>query len=277
MKTRGFGRLVLGVPSLVLLVISAQAIAIAGTGVTVALTPNMVEVAPGALFDLDITITESGSPFNGFNAVIGFDPAAVTCVPRAPLSEQEGQLFRDACSMRFHRFEQGAETDSIGDFLLCSGVTVAGPGQIYHLLFRASTTPQVTRIRFLEGLHFYSDGTYVTPLHATSAIVGIGLPPASADTVTPGPELRLRIAPNPARGAATITVESGGPDPGMIAVVDVDGRVVRRFMESSSTGPIRSVAWDGNDSMGRPLPTGVYFITYEVQGQSIADRISWIR
>lgn len=270
-------RLTLMVTLLALLMVHIQATALAGTGVTVALTPTMVEVAPGELFDLDVTITESGTPFNGFNAVIGFDSAAVACVPRAPLSEQEGQLFKEACSMRFHRFEQGAETDSIGDFLLCSGVAVVGPGQVYHLLFRASETPQVTRIRFLEGLHFYDDGIYVTPIHATSAIVGIGLPPASIEEAHPMWDLKLRIAPNPARGAATITIGSSGQDKGTITVVDVEGRVVREFSGMSAGDGLRSVIWNGNDTSGRVLPSGVYFISYEVRGHSITDRISWIR
>jgi hypothetical protein len=249
----------------------------AAQGIWVALTPNMVQVAPGALFDLDMTITQAGSAFNGFNAVIGFDPAAVTCVPRDPLSEQEGALMRGACPVRFHRFEVGAETDTIGDFLLCNETSITGPGQIYHLQFRASDTPQVTMISFLQGLHFYEDGVYVTPLHASDAVIGIGLPPASADPRGQTGDLQLRIAPNPVRGEATFTVwfDRGGAQ--SVSLIDIDGRLVRRFVDAPASGGMRIISWDGNDSAGRPLPSGVYFVTFEAAGRSIADRVSFIR
>jgi hypothetical protein len=249
----------------------------AGHGVTVALTPNMFQVPPGALFDLDLTITEAGSPFNGFNAVIGFDPAALTCMPRDPLSLQEGDLMRDACAVRFHRFEQGSATDTIGDFLLCNGVSVTGPGQIYHLQFRASQTPQVTTVRFLAGLHFYNEGTYVTPIHAADAVIGIGLPPAAVEPRVPPGGLRLRISPNPARRATTFSVgaELGGPQ--RITVADICGRVVWRSDDVCAGGGYRVLTWDGRDAGGKPLPSGIYFVKFGTSGRSVSDRMTWIR
>ncbi len=248
-----------------------------GEGVTVALTPNMVEVPAGALFDLDITVTEAGSAFNGFNAVIGFDPAAVTCVPRDPLSLQEGRLMRDACATRFHRFEQGADSDTIGDFLLCNGVSVTGPGQIYHLQFRASETPQVTRIRFLAGLRFYNDGVYVLPIHAMDAIIGIGVPPADAGMPLPPGGVRASVAPNPARGPVAVTVETDRGGPMRISLVDARGGLVRRLDDAFVLPGIRVVSWDGRDARGRTAPAGIYFVSIEAPGRHLAERIAGIR
>jgi len=39
-------------------------------GVQVALMPAQQTVSPGAEFDVTIEVTQAGSPFNGFNAVV---------------------------------------------------------------------------------------------------------------------------------------------------------------------------------------------------------------
>ena len=120
--------------------------------------------APGptwVILDLTIVVTQSGSAFNAFDAIVGYDPAALTLVPLSPLSLQQGSLMTGACSNTFHQFEQGADRDTITDALLCNATSVTGPGQIYRLHFRASATPQVTTVRFLPGLQFYNAGLYV--------------------------------------------------------------------------------------------------------------------
>src|SRR6185503_17145494 len=76
----------------------------ARASVTVALQTASASVAPGADFDVDVTVTQAGSAFNAFDAVVGFDPAALTFVQLAPLSLQEGALMTGACGNRFHQF-----------------------------------------------------------------------------------------------------------------------------------------------------------------------------
>ena len=126
----------------------------AAPGVTVALLPTQ-QVAPGATFDVYIQVTQAGSVFNGFDAVIGYDPAALTFVPG---SNEEGPYMTGACGNTFHVFRAGAGRDTITDVLLCAGVSLPGPGQLYKLRFQASMTPQVTEVRFLPGLQFYNAG-----------------------------------------------------------------------------------------------------------------------
>src|SRR5262245_3824227 len=81
----------------------------AAAGVKVALLPATLSVAPGAEFDLSMEVTRSGSNFNGFDAYVGWDPAALTFVPLSPISQQEGTYFSSACSNRFHLFHAGAD------------------------------------------------------------------------------------------------------------------------------------------------------------------------
>ena len=116
-------------------------------GVTVALTPTQ-QVVPGATFDVYLDVTEAGSAFNGFDAYIGYDPAALTYVPG---SNQEGSYMLDppACGNTFHVFKAGVGVDTISDVLMCGGVSLPGPGRLYRLRFQASrqavcTAPAVT-------------------------------------------------------------------------------------------------------------------------------------
>jgi hypothetical protein len=240
-------------------------------GVTVALTPTTSQVEPGSVFALDMTITEAGSPFNAFYAIVGWDPAALT-----PVSQQEGTLMTSACGNRFYKFSQGADTDTIGDGLLCSGVSVTGPGQIFHFEFRASDTPQVTYVRFLPGLQFYKGGLFVNPAISTDATIGIGVPVDVGSRGVSG-KLGLRVAPNPAQGRAVFTIECDRPGLQRLHIIDLRGRVVRRLDDSVSTAGRRTVAWDGRDMAGKQVPAGVYLVTLEVAGRSVSTRVSLLR
>jgi hypothetical protein len=240
-------------------------------GVTVALTPTTTQVEPGSVFAVDMTVTQAGSPFNAFYAIVGWDPAALT-----PVSNQEGTLMTNACALRFYQFSQGADSDTIADGFLCAGVSVTGPGQIYRFTFRASDTQQVTQVRFLPGLQFYNAGLFVNPVVSTDMTVGIGVPVGVGPGGAPG-KLQLRIAPNPAQGRAVFTIESERAGPQRLSIYDVRGRVVWRLEDSVSTAGRRTVAWDGRDTAGNEVPAGVYLVTLEVAGRSVSSRVSLLR
>ena len=241
-------------------------------GVTVALLPTQ-QVAPGATFDVYIQVTQAGSVFNGFDAVIDYDPAALTFVPG---SNQEGSYMIGACGNTFHVFHAGAGRDTITDVLLCAGVSLPGPGQLYHLRFQASMTPQVTEVRFLPGsTKFYNAGLYVNPVNSSNALIGIGM---AAGVEPPGPPLRLllRAAPNPSRGTLMFTVESGRAGPETLTVLDVLGRTVRRFAESRTAPGLHTIAWDGRNEAGAKVPPGMYLARLEVAGRTVWTRVTML-
>lgn len=249
-------------------------------GVKVALTPLTQQVVPGSLVHIDITLTQAGLPINGFDAYVGFDPAALTPIPRVPVGEQVGLLLQAACPDHFHKFGAGDETpvDTVTVVLLCSGVSVTGPGQIYTLQFQASMTPQVTYVRFLPGLQFYNEGLYVTPVESTDAIIGIGMePPTSVEPGNMPNGLDLRIAPNPAAGEASFRIECDRSGSQRLRVIDLLGRVVRRFDDSMAVPGVRVVRWDGHDAAGNKLPAGVYFVTLDAAGASMSKRLLLVR
>lgn len=246
-------------------------------GVYVALTTESQIVDPGQVFDVSITITQEGLAFNGFDAVIAYDPAALTLLPLSPSSLQEGQLMTDACGTRFHLFRSGADTDTITDVLLCNGVSVTGPGEIYRLRFQASDTPQVTHIQFLDGLQFYNEGLYVNPAFTTDLDIGIGTGLVGVGP-SPSPKLDLLVTPNPTvAGQTSFTIRADRAGVAKLSAFDLRGRLVRRFEDMTTTAGVRTVQWDGCDSAGHALPPGIYLVSVEMEGHSVTRRVSIVR
>ncbi len=241
-------------------------------GVRVALLPAAQSVAPGDSFDVSIEVTQSGSSFNGFDATIGYDPAALTLVQRSPLSQQEGTYFKNACGNRFHLFKPGADRDTITDVLLCSGMSLPGPGQIYRLRFKASSTPQVTHVRVL-ALQFYDAGLYVNPDSSTDAVIGIGQALGVGDG-PPRPGLRIQASPNPSRGDAQLRIDA--PRGGMqhVTILDVGGRMVRHLEDGRFEPGIRTVRWDAKDDSGRRVRPGVYLAQLRTASEEVHSRFT---
>lgn len=235
----------------------------AAAGVQVGVMPATVNVTPGAEFDVTVQVTQAGSPFNGFVAVVGYDPAALTFLPAANVATQQGCLMLGTCGggcgNTFHRFTAAGDSLSITDHLMCDQLSLTGPGTIYKLRFRASNTAQVTWIR-LRRATFYDAGLYVTPVVTADARVGIGIPLSVGDA-TPAPGLSVRAEPNPARGRVALAVESDRAGELRAEIHDVSGRLVRRLDGGWREAGAARLAWDGADAAGARVPPGVYLVT----------------
>jgi hypothetical protein len=65
------------------------------------------------------------------------------------------------------------------------------------------------------------------------------------------------VVPNPLRDVARILPAAGTVDvPGEFAIVDLGGRVVRRFTGVGAGG----VTWDARDAQGHPVAAGMYLV-----------------
>ena len=241
-----------------------------GAGVQAILLPATSTVSPGAEFDILIQIPQAGASFNAFDAVVGYDPAALTLVLQSPVSLQEGALMTSACANRFHRFRQGSDRDTITMALLCSGVSVSGPGTVYRMRFRASSTPQTTTIRVVSA-HFFAAGIAIAPLTTGDATVGIGVAVGVGDEAgrTGAP---IRAWPNPFRSSTAITLRTSVPDPSLL-VSDLQGRVVRRLHGLQREADRHRFEWDGTDDAGVRVRAGIYFLRDATSGSSVRTRI----
>lgn len=246
----------------------------AQAAVSVAVTPATLTVSPGATFDIELDVTQAGSPFNGFDAVVDYDPAALTFV-----SNSEGCLMTGGCSAAcgstFHQFAAQADSFAITDILLCNQVSLTGPGQIYKLRFHASSTQQVTHVT-LRHATFYNAGLYVTPVNTADQTINIG-----TVGVSDGPLGANRFAvsaePNPATGPLALVIESGAAGDQRLDIYDTAGRLVRQVASGWQASGIRRVPWDGTDAGGRRVPAGVYLVTLRSAGRVTHARVALLK
>ncbi len=244
-------------------------------GVHTALSPALQVVAPGDTFFVTFDCTQAGSVFNGFEMVVSYDPAALTFLPRAPLTLQEGTYMRGACGNTFHHFAAAGDSLAVTDVLLCNAVALPGPGQLYAFRFRASSLAQVTSVH-VRSVLFYNDGAYVDPVTTADATVAIGV---SLDG-GPGGAVRglsLRASPNPGRGAVALAIHADAAGTQAVTVTDVAGRIVRHLGAGWFAAGARTVAWDGRDDGGMPARSGVYLVALEAAGHSARTRVTLLR
>jgi len=266
---------------LVLTLGSLAWVAPARAQVTVSLGTPPISVSPGAEFNLDLLVTAAGSAFNGFDATITYDPSALTFMPASPITNQQGCLMTGGCSgacgNTYHTFS-GGTTDSLNivDVLLCDQTSITGPGQLYRLHFKASSTPQTTHVRFRHA-GFYNAGLIVTPVSTTDANIGIGVLAGVGDLSGPSTALTLRTSPEPARGPVTLAITAAGSGAQTVEIHDVTGRLVRRLTGGWQPSGTRLLLWDGRDDGGAPLPSGVYLATARSAGVVARAHVTLLR
>jgi hypothetical protein len=244
-------------------------------GVHAGLTPPITAVLENEEFTLYLQVLESGAAFNGYDAVVVYDPAALTFLPASPITLQEGSLMTGVCGTTFHLFSSAGDSLVIAHVLLCSGQSLTGPGALYQLRFRAGAVPVETYVRLRPGrTKFYNEGLFVNPVTTEDAVVRIG----ALTGVTPGVAqgISLGAQPNPARDSTTLLLASDVAGRQRLSIVDAHGRVVRRFDSADGKAGSRSVTWDRRDKNGRRVPAGVYRAVFEAGGRKATRALTLI-
>jgi hypothetical protein len=238
--------------------LAAGGAAPAHAGIKVGLTPPTQNVALGATFDVYIDVTEAGSQFNGYDAVVSYNPAQLTFVPLSPTTAQQGCLMTGGCSAScgntFHTFSAAGDSLAVSNVLLCSGVSLTGPGHLYKLRFQAANTPQVATIT-IRRANFYDAGLYVTPVEKAGCQIGIGVTLDVGNEPLAG--AGMRVEPNPASSRVAFVAEDGVAGLAEVELLDLQGRLVRH-LGPAWLGAQASLTWDGLDARGRRVPPGIY-------------------
>lgn len=256
------------VPLVVLALLAAPAHA----AVTVALTPANQTVTPGTDFDLFVDVTAAGSAFNGYDLTVEFDPAALTFVPLAPTTLQQGCLMTGSCSgacgNTFHQFAAAGDSLKVNNVLLCNMVSLTGPGRLYKFRFHASNTLQATLVK-IRRMRFFNAGLFVQPVNTSDAVVGIGVSVGVGDV--PGAGIAIvRAEPNPSHGAVAFVPSGRFTEAATVEVLDLQGRLLRHLGALPAGGA--PLQWDGTDARGSRVPPGVYLARIHLH-----DRIQNLR
>ncbi len=86
----------------------------------------------------------------------------------------------------------------------------------------------------------------------------------------------LVLSGNPSRAPVSFMLSQAAASPFRLEVYSVDGRLLRRLSSDSPVAAAR-IEWDGMDSRGSIVPSGVYFVRLETRSQTATRRIVLLR
>jgi hypothetical protein len=116
----------------------------------------------------------------------------------------------------------------------------------------------------------YSSGYRIVPRSTAdiTAAPGAGVPATDA-------QASLRVLPNPTRGALRVALAGSLSDgPKTVAFYDVAGRLLREITLGVGAA---TVDWDGKDSRGNDLASGIYFVVARTATASETAKVVRIR
>jgi len=79
--------------------------------------------------------------------------------------------------------------------------------------------------------------------------------------------------PNPFNPSTAISFSLPKAGKTSLAVYDVTGRMVRELAAGAMTAGVHSVVWDGRDSSGRAVSSGVYLARLSMSGAAVTHRM----
>jgi hypothetical protein len=113
-----------------------------------------------------------------------------------------------------------------------------------------------------------ASGTYLnlSPAAIDSIEVSAGVGPARQSAF-------LHNSPNPSFGETNIVYRLPSSGQVMLEVYDVSGRLVRSVDLGVRPAGIHTTKWDGNDSDGRRVASGVYFLTLNADKTALSTKV----
>jgi hypothetical protein len=87
----------------------------------------------------------------------------------------------------------------------------------------------------------------------------------------------LKNYPNPFNPATTIEFTITKPGPINLSIFNITGQKVAELVSGSVTAGKHSVVWNGRDSKGAPLSTGIYISRLETKNNVISQRMMLVK
>lgn len=214
----------------------------------------------GAL-DVALVLTGNADRVKGVSTRLSFDP---TVLPLVSIEPSDGAARDDA----FFYGAQSAPGELVADFALL-GVdrSFTGSGTLAVLRFRTHST-ETGRVEFTRGvLRDVRNATIDCELHGLDQ-----------DGESHGRRLRLaQNAPNPFNPCTLVSFEVPAEADVLLGVYDASGRFVCRLADGRYEPGIYRVTWDGRDSGGAEVASGVYFCSLESEGRRLTRKMVLMR
>lgn len=101
--------------------------------------------------------------------------------------------------------------------------------------------------------------------------------PAKAKHDIPLQKLGLYAAPNPFNPQTNVALYLKSASAGDLKIYDIRGRLVTVLYEGPLVQGANSFTWDGRDSAGRGVASGVYWVQARTGNQSLTIKVMLLR
>lgn len=128
-----------------------------------------------------------------------------------------------------------------------------------------STTISVTAGDFIDFAVGYGTGGYAHDQTALAATILTGTAAVDDGSGVPNLNRLVGIYPNPFNPQTTIAIYLDRPQRAKIAVYDLTGQLLGVLANRSYDAGNHSIAWYGEDAMGRAMPSGTYIVRLETE------------
>jgi len=240
-------------------------------GASVSVYPESTLVEPGDTFSVFIWKDSVDVTFDGYEAVVTYDPAVIKY-----LGATEESVMVDSCWNRWWVVTPDTGSIFMSHVLMCGGISVQGPGALSALTFEAisegSTAVSVDYFWFTLSGIWIKDVDWHDGIVDVSGLSGVGKGSGRGEST-----LSIRVRPNPAREfditiqGAPLSVTGSAPLP--LEIYDVRGRAVASPQLIAVGANRWTYKWDGTGENGHRLAGGVYFARIAIPGLSACRRI----
>jgi outer membrane protein assembly factor BamB len=251
-----------------------------GTIYSATFTQNEATSAPAVTPNNRIITVHGGNPegtvaiFEGFLPTLGTD-LMWTFFPAAPI----------ACSRPYQRTTGSINsTPAVANQIAYVG---ADDGHLYGVnivngaeLWRHDFGVPVRSSPAIAGNMLFittEDGSLYAFVSGYVSTTGTG-PVAASPRVT----RLIGARPNPFQAGGALAFELAGTGaaaqvPATLRIYDPAGRLVRTLVKERLVPGLHSVPWDARGDDGRPVASGVYFVTLDSGGRTFRDRLVLVR
>ncbi|MBP6875952.1 MAG: T9SS type A sorting domain-containing protein [Candidatus Eisenbacteria bacterium] len=154
------------------------AVASAAADVSVSYQPDTLCVHSLQQFTTVLTIDREGSGFNGYEAVVRFDPAKLSVVAVREVPASQGGLMKGMCGNTWWRTRIEEGSIFLSHVTLCGPDSIVGPGPLSSITWQALADASVAEVWF-EYIEFYYAGRTIPSVSHDATVITTPVCPAT--------------------------------------------------------------------------------------------------
>jgi hypothetical protein len=211
-------------------------------------------VAPGADGSVAVMLDDEVD-IRTIEVRVTYDPNVITGVTSTP-----GSIYDGVGCFLWEDYEETTPGLFHAYVVIIGGTCFAsGPGELLVWHFEAAPQAGMTELATVEVYLSDPQANPLPDLSLGAATIVVSDPVTGAPPLRPGPTLQL--APNPFNPRTQLLISSPVASAARIEAHDVSGRSLGTVWSGAIGGVPLAVTWSGEDSSGKPLPSGAYLFT----------------